>query len=154
MKRINGYVGLYSITRQGQVYSLNKKQFLAGYLDNSGVLTVTLIKDGKPKTRGIHTLMAETYIPNPELLKRVAHIDGNKMNNDISNLEWSTGAVSTRPGVNRKPVTQYSIEGKVIKVHSSIKEASRATGVDHKGISLCASNTKGRSSAGGWKWTF
>lgn len=88
MKRINGFSGLYSITKQGAVYNLVRRDFLTAYLDSGGVMTVSLRKEGKATTRGVHTLMAGTYIPNPEMLKRVRHIDGDKMNNNLSNLEW------------------------------------------------------------------
>lgn len=64
--------------------------------------------DGKEQ-RGIHRLVAESFIPNPLHKPQVNHIDGNKKNNDVSNLEWVTQKENLeharRTGLLRKPYT-------------------------------------------------
>ena len=84
----------YLITEEGDVYSTKygklkkRKQFP----DKLGYKRIILYNDGKPKTHKVHRLVAETYIPNPDNLPEVNHIDEDKTNNNIANLEWSTRA--------------------------------------------------------------
>ena len=76
----------YAITEQGEVYNNKTKRYLKHSTSNTGYLTVYV--DGK--NRLLHRLLAETFIPNPDNLPCVNHKDGNKLNNDLSNLEWCT----------------------------------------------------------------
>lgn len=90
MKDIKGYEGLYQIDKNGNVYSFYKKRFLKPAPTNWGYLTVELFKNKKGKTYKIHRLVAEAYIPNPDNKRCVNHIDCNKQNNNVENLEWCT----------------------------------------------------------------
>ncbi len=76
----------YAITEQGEVYNSKTKKYLKASLHNAGYLTVYV--DGK--NRLLHRLLAEVFIPNPDNLPCVNHKDGNKLNNDLNNLEWCT----------------------------------------------------------------
>ena len=94
-KAIKGYEGRYEVTESGEVISLikgsrNKSGYkvLKHWLDKDNYHTVTLWKNRKPKQFKVHRLVAETFIPNPNRLPQVNHIDGNKNNNAASNLEW------------------------------------------------------------------
>lgn len=100
MKKINkqqfwtpiiGFETYYHITRLGIIKSLhrrNKKGKISYRVDRAGYLTVRLSKDGKSQTKYLHRILAETFIPNPESKPGVNHIDGNKANNSLLNLEW------------------------------------------------------------------
>ena len=61
---------------------------MTGYVDRCGYKEVLLSENGKTTNYRAHRLIAETFIPNPNNLRDVNHKDGNKLNNDISNLEW------------------------------------------------------------------
>lgn len=63
---------------------------IKGHIDRCGYREVLLSENGKTNNARVHRLMAETFIPNPDNLRDVNHKDGNKLNNDISNLEWSS----------------------------------------------------------------
>ena len=64
--------------------------------DRKGYPAVDLYKGGKRVTRGVHILVAEAFIPNPDNKPEVNHKDGNKYNNNVSNLEWVTHKENVR----------------------------------------------------------
>lgn len=69
-----------------------RKKFLKPMADKDGYLYVSLSKNSKTKTCRIHRLVAETYLPNPNNLSEVHHIDSNRTNNCVSNLQWISQA--------------------------------------------------------------
>jgi hypothetical protein len=87
-KDIPGYEGLYSIGTNGEVYSKRRLIALKQTQDFGGYMQVTLCVNQKRKTHSVHRLVALTFIPNPLGLPQVNHIDGNKLNNCVDNLEW------------------------------------------------------------------
>ena len=101
-KPIRGYEGVYEVSSLGRVRSLDryvkhytgvlrklKGKYLATTISN-GYLSTGLTKNGKTKTHNIHRLMGVSFIPNPENKRCINHIDGNKLNNSLENLEWTT----------------------------------------------------------------
>src|SRR5947209_7712073 len=108
MKDILGYESVYAVTKDGRVWSYPRiweivngakrshsgmflKPFLTGDKGQQ-YLVVELSNGGVKKNHRIHTLVAQTYIPNPANLPVVNHKDGNRLNNRMSNLEWCTQA--------------------------------------------------------------
>lgn len=75
---------------KGELLVIGKRQ------SNSGYIQVRLCKDGKYYYRYLHRLMAETFIPNPNNYRTINHINGNKMDNRISNLEWASDEMQQR----------------------------------------------------------
>nr|DAR89802.1 MAG TPA: homing endonuclease [Caudoviricetes sp.] len=98
-KPIKGYEGKYEVSTHGRVRSLIGsggesricvlKPFIAKTL-SINYARVGLSKHQQNKTKFIHRLVAETFIPNPENKPFVNHIDNNPLNNSVSNLEWCT----------------------------------------------------------------
>lgn len=90
-RSIVGYEGHYEVSNTGLIISLKRggRKVMKGSLDSYGYLLVSLNLNGE-KTHKIHRLVALTFIPNPENKKEVNHLDGDKTNNNVSNLEWST----------------------------------------------------------------
>lgn len=104
---IAGYEGLYKVSNRGEVMRM-AQDIIGKYGDvyhkpehllkpsqggkdahnGNGYLQVHLFKNGNMKTQKIHKLVAEAFIPNPFLFPQVNHIDGNKLNNCVNNLEW------------------------------------------------------------------
>lgn len=80
----------YDVYDDGRIYSHFRRKFLKPEVTRFGYLQVTLSVDGKPRRFRVHQLVAQCFIDNPEHLPMVNHIDGNKMNNNVSNLEWCT----------------------------------------------------------------
>lgn len=85
---IPGYEGLYQVSSLGRVKS--NKRIKSLRTDKRGYLTVWLCKDSVQKNYKAHRLVALAFIPNPENKKTVNHIDGDKQNNCVENLEWAT----------------------------------------------------------------
>ena len=94
-KDIKGYEGLYQVSNFGRVkrltnyYQANGVKYVPTHL-NAGLPMLQLIKDKKTQSKFIHKLVAEAFIPNPNNYKYVIHIDGNRENNNVNNLYWSS----------------------------------------------------------------
>lgn len=86
----------YSINRNGDVYNNKTRHLMKHSQSNTGYCTVFV--DGKNRT--LHRLLAMTFIPNPDNLPCINHKDGNKLNNDLSNLEWCNHATNERHAYN------------------------------------------------------
>lgn len=72
-------------------------------LNTSGsYATVSLMRNGKRKEVTVHRLVSMAYIPNPDCLPQVNHIDGNKLNNQVSNLEWLAEGNEPLPADNQE----------------------------------------------------
>lgn len=84
------YVGLYKVSNKGRVYNTVTNTILAVYTDRGGYNKCTLMKDKQRKSCLLHRIVAKAFIPNHENKKTINHIDGDKSNNSVSNLEWAT----------------------------------------------------------------
>lgn len=92
----------YKINRQGKVYSMSSKKFVKSRLTNNGYPILNMRKDKKNITKFIHTLVATQFIPNPNKHSVVNHIDHNKTNYAIENLEWCSHKENTAKYLQRK----------------------------------------------------
>lgn len=149
-KDIEGYEGLYQVSNTGQVKSLNYKghgvvRLLKQDVIHNGYKRVSLFKNGKKKNYLVHRLVAITFLPNPHGYKEINHIDENKANNMISNLEWCSREYNMNYGTvikrssekrkgkdnpNAKTILMYDKEGNFIRKFDSIADANKYFGKD------------------------
>lgn len=175
-KPIAGYEGLYEVSNLGNVASLNyqntgKRKVLALKHHSSGYVTVTLCNRGVHKNKSIHTLVARTFIDNPKNLPQVNHIDGDKTNNTVENLEWVTAKENMRHAVQnglrdphnnnarfgsdntlKRSVYQYTKSGEFVREWDCISNAARHISSRPASVINCC---KGRiKSLKGFVWSY
>lgn len=177
-KEIPGYNGKYLISNLGNVMS---KNFLGTGIDrlltlkkhHSGYIFVRLSNGSRnrQKNHTIHTLVAKAFIPNPLNKKCVNHIDGNKANNRVDNLEWVTHKENTEHAIrtglrdphknnhpkgkdtpNSRCVNQYNMNGEYIQSWDCVSDAAREYKMNPCQI---INNAAGRTkSAHGFIWKY
>ena len=110
-KDVVGYEGIYQVSLQGRVKSINHKNHRGNMIygrmlklkrESNGYLRVNLVKDGRSKQHSVHRLVAKAFIPNPQNLETVNHKDEDKTNNAVSNLEWLSIGDNIRYGTGIK----------------------------------------------------
>ena len=177
-KDIIGFEGLYKISNLGRVKSLGKgkstnplncvEKIMKNGLSKRGYEKIKLMKDGSYYYHSIHRLVAINFIDNPENKPQVNHIDGNKSNNKVSNLEWNTpkeniqhsfdnGLNIQRVGKDSpcsKQVFQLDLDGNILKEWGSINEIKRELGYNSTGISRCCRKMPKYNTAYGYKWEY
>lgn len=90
-KFLKEYDNKYSVTSNGYVYSFKgRKKELIGKVSSSGYRTILISHNNKPNHLLVHRLVAICFIDNPDNKRTVNHKDGNKLNNNVYNLEWMT----------------------------------------------------------------
>ena len=148
MKDIKGYEGIYGITSCGKVWSYKRQKFLVPIADGRGYLYVNLYKDGESKICYVHRLVAEVYLPNPNNLPEIDHIDNCKTHNYLNNLQWITHRDNSRKS-NNKPILQYSLDGEFIREWECASDVGREV---RRGINNCL---RGKANtAYGYKWFY
>jgi hypothetical protein len=178
---IPGYDGRYEVSSQGRVRTYangrhgNKEhpRIMALKKTTGGYPTVGLYKPfygGKCDYHMVHRLVAELYIQNPENKKTVNHIDGNKENNRVENLEWATPSENSLhavkmglsvPSQRQKesvikrcsiPVLMYDKNMNLLAAYESAKQASTMTGTNNSSIIKCC---RGKlKTANGYIWRY
>ena len=172
----------YKINEEGTVFSKRKgyREYKNGpwitkenwkpikpVLDKGiGYYVVTLINyddEGNriKKNQFIHRLLGRAFLPNPENKAHINHIDGNKTNNHLSNLEWATEQENTQHAVatglmtfehSEKPVLQMTENYEVLAEFRSAREATDVTGIAFQNISKVVRGIRPR--AGGFRWKY
>ena len=175
---VKGYEGLYTVSCQGRIKSLDRIVYKKGaaYEIPSKLLSVTggngiykqitLFRNGKRNYCSIHRLVCEAFHDNPDNKEQVNHIDGNKQNNYVENLEWCTrsenaihsiitGLRDIRGGKHfaAKPIVMCNMDGVTIEKFDYIKGAMDK--YNFKTMKLIIDTAKGyRESAYGYKWKY
>ena len=172
-KDIKEYKGLYQVSNIGNVRSLNKKDSLGRRVKGKimkpvkrkdGYLHITLHKNGKAKHFLIHRLVAEAFVENKNNYKEINHIDENKINNNINNLEWCNRSYNINYGeanknrrktlLNRrgKKIIQFDKNGNEIKIFPSLMQVVRELGLSKSDLSQCCNGK--RKTTGGYRWKY
>ena len=160
-KPIEGYPD-YEVSNMGRVKSLKfgKEKILKGVKDKNGYLIVDLYKEGKQKHYLIHRLVASAFIDNPNNLPQVNHIDEDKTNNRVENLEYCDSSYNTNFGTrterivkaNSIPILQFTKSGEFVKKWNNAKEVERDLEISSSNIYKCC---KGKlKSIGGYEWGY
>ena len=105
-KSIQGYEGFYEVSSWGRIKNSRSGRVLKAGKHITGYLLVDLCKNGKHTTYRVHRLVAQTFIPNPQNKPEVNHIDENKENNYVENLEWVTSKENINHGTHNLRVSK------------------------------------------------
>lgn len=156
---IKGFDGRYQISSDGKVFSANGLRKTE--ISKQGYERVSLWKNGKGKHFSIHRLVADAFIPNPNHLEMVNHKDGNKLNNDVSNLEWCNASQNMKHAYNNNlviprvtRVIQFTKNHEKVKEWSSIADACRKLGLNHANIVTVCEGKTNRKYCGGFIWRY
>ena len=148
----------YEVSNLGRVRNIKSGRILKPYLNHNGYLMHCLYGYDKRKNLLLHRIIATAFIDNPEKKPQINHIDENKLNNDLSNLEWCTERENAIHGTRTKRVAeklsqkviQLDLNDNILNVFKSMRQAERETGIDATSISACCNGK--RKSAGRFKW--
>lgn len=177
MKEIPGFPN-YRIARNGVVYSRYLPKVTRGtkrigedwrplqsvICAATGYPLVTVVHEGIRKNKRVHRLLMEAFVPNPEGKLHINHLDGDKTNNSLDNLEWATpkenaqhavrtGLCDARRKASEKAVKQICLTtGKTVAKYCSLHRAEVVTGVCWQNIYKVCRGL--RRTAGGFAWEY
>ncbi|MDY4720711.1 MAG: HNH endonuclease [Clostridium paraputrificum] len=166
---INGFER-YSVSNKGNVINNITGRKISARKSSNGYMRVNLRKGNckyeKPKTASVHRLVAEAFLMQIDGKTYVNHINGDKTDNKVENLEWCSAKENTihsfvtglqvnpkgKDNPLSKIVYQYSLDGELINKYYGTKEAERLTGVHSGDISACCN--KKQKTAKGFVWSY
>ena len=163
---VRGYEGLYEVGKDGSVWSLNylrtgqRRELRPSAYDEYGHQNVRLSKDGKRKTRLVHQLVLNAFLPKPSEDLEILHINSTASDNRLENLAWGSH-VENNNDPHRKSLVSEAMTNhpdlstavlcvETGKLFPSVHEAERQTGINRSNISKCLNGKL--KSAGGFQW--
>lgn len=180
---IPNYENSYQVSNLGKVRSKTRKiknngtygglctyrsKMLKQHIDRSGYYFVSLRLNGTEKPIRVHKIVASVFLENKNNYKEINHIDGNKLNNKVNNLEfcthqhnmqeaWRLNLISKSRKFGKehfasKPILQYDLNGKFLKEWECIRQIERELKIWNQNISKCC---KGKyKTCGGYIWRY
>ena len=157
---IKGYEDIYLISNFGRVKNKNTSKVLKERYTTTGCARVNLSKSGEMATHRVHRLVGTHFIPNPDNLPEINHINEDKTDNRVENLEWCDRGYNVNFGSRiekqkskvSKPVRQLSKRGEIISSYPSIIQAGRENKLSNSCISACCRGL--RHTCGGYVWQY
>jgi hypothetical protein len=145
----------YEVNRLGEIRNAKTKNLVRGVRDTAGYVRVRYRASGKVYSFAAHVAIAKAFIPNPENRPEVNHIDGDKTNNRVDNLEWcthkenivhawKTGLIT--PMMYSNPVKVENTKTGITEVFSSQKDAADFYNIPQASISYALHHTRKNSS--------
>nr|DAF55175.1 MAG TPA: homing endonuclease [Siphoviridae sp. ctZHD14] len=141
---INGQVTVYSVSNLGRVRNDKKMTMLEGYVNNNGYSMVHL-RNRIDKMCSVHRLVMKAFEPCEEMDDlQINHIDGDKQNNTVSNLEWCDALYNVRhafrTGLQPKEFREtycYDLDGNFLKGYECATDAAKDLNIDESNILRC-----------------
>lgn len=160
MKDIKGFEGFYAITEEGEVWSYRSKKFLSKKLSQKGYYEVLFSVDGKRTYKRVNRLVAEAFIPNPNGLPEVNHLNEVKTDNRVENLEWVSTIDNCNYGTRNQRIKEKLIGKSGTKVlcvetntvYNSVSEAAKAINRTERALLYCLSGTYKTCGKLHWKY--
>lgn len=163
---VKGFEGYYQVSNFGRIKSLSragsgrntkKDKILKNTYDKDGYICKCFYKKGKIYGVKVHRLVAETFIPNPNNFPQVNHIDGNKQNNRVDNLEWVSQSKNVLHSLyvlnnHLKKIYQFDKYGNFIKSWKNSKEIADFYGFNRN--SLVESICRNHRTFCGYIWSY
>ena len=119
----------YEVSNLGKVRNIKSGRMLKPHLNHNGYLKHHLYRHDKQKELFLHRILAIAFIDNPGKKPQVNHIDENKLNNDLSNLEWCTGRENLVHGTRTKRVAE-----KLSKINGTSRTRNRSSNRKYKSL--------------------
>ena len=149
----------YSVSTEGEVRK-DTTNYILSQSSQQDYKFVGLIINGKQKRMRVHRMVALVFIDNPDNKPYVNHINGNRSDNNVENLEWVTPSENTQHAVNTglfksgrtRAVIQYNLNGEQMATFESATEAARQTGGSQSKITMCC--RRQRDSANDYQWRY
>lgn len=149
----------YSVSTEGEVRK-DTTNYILSQSAQQDYKFVGLIINGKQKRMRVHRMVALTFIDNPDNKPYVNHINGNRSDNNVENLEWVTPSENTQHAVSTglfkssrtRAVIQYNLNGEQMATFESASEAARQTGGSQSKITMCC--RRQRDSANDYQWRY
>ena len=152
----------YEVSNSGVIRNKRTGKTIKPYVGKRGYPVVPLWCEGKQYMKTVHRIVATAFIPNPQNKPEINHIDGNKLNFSLSNLEWCTAkenqfharetGLHTSDG--DKAIVQYDLNNRIVNRFKSASEASRVTGINRGNLSWVARGNTRAKTAGGYIWKY
>lgn len=169
-KDIKGYEGLYQVSNLGNVKRLKgkwvkKERYVSQTLTSSYKYYSVCLSNHQDKRRFfVHRLVAMTFIKNTENKPIINHIDGNKLNNKVENLEWCTYKENSKKayelGLNKpardlgraRKVGQYDLDNNLIKIWDCFFDINKELGFYTQNIWKCCNGCRNKANGFIWKY--